>query len=440
MSHAPSRGAVVAVIASFSLSFLLPARPIAASPQLVSAGGGPIVDCTGASLARLESGMGVQREALQRAERMYRQAEETHRAAADPERELKILQERTQKWLESQITLTRKVRALRAAGLSASRTSDLLRLTGQVEKAISKVQDAWKTAQTAGNAGVAGLEFGKAISENADLLESYSTFLGDSGLGEEAVSLLANAGFGPAGGLVVEGLNLARDYALGAAGEVLAERDLLTMRDNLDDLRRVVSNNESRISDLRAMMAENCKPSRTQPQDSPKPSPPQDPPSVAQPTPASEPAPAKKKGGGKALSLLLATGTAIGGGIYIANTLASLEEMDLDGDGGSSGSGQPSLRSFTQWTCSGSSCAGDVVINFPMKISSGSIIVFSSPGSWAGQALVSPSAPPGDVTIRMTRSYNTCYGTQTGLAIWNATNANGPNTWSLTSSIPVTCR
>ena len=429
MHYRPSRGVAAAILVAFSLSFLLPSAPAAAGRQLVQASGGPIVDCTGTSLARLESGMGVQREALQRAERMYRQAEETHRAAADPDRELNILRDRTKKWLEDQITLTRKVRALRALGLSPARTRELLTLTGRIEKAVEEVQGKLEKIDTLAGAGAAGVDFGKAINDNVDLLEGYSTFLADSGIGEEAVSLLANAGFGPAGGLVIQGLGLAQDYVLGAAGEVIAERDLLRMRDNLDDLRRAVSNNEARILDLRAMMTENCKPSRTQTQESPRPIPPQE--AAVQPEP-----PKKKGGGGKVASVLIAAGVAGGVGLYVSNELSKLD-LSGDGDGGTGG-GQPTLQGSPRFTCSGSQCSGDIVVRFPSAIRSGFVTAATSTAGFLGQTQVSQGFT-GDVTIRMSRPYNFCYQTQTGLALWDAPTMDGPNTWALTVSIPVTC-
>jgi hypothetical protein len=229
-------------------------------------------------------------------------------------------------------------------------------------------------------------------------------------------------------------LMLARDYVLGAAGEVISEQELDLMRDNLYRLQRAVSHNEARIRDLREMMTLNCKPASTQPQESPRPIPPQEPPAPPAPAPV-----AKKGGGaGKALGLVLGLGAVGVGGYYISQALETLQEVD---DGTGSGGGTPKFVRISQpFVCSGNRCVGAVEIDFPMTITSGSIIIFSSPGSFAGQKLVSTTGRAGVQQITLDRSYNLCYGTQTGLAIWDAPNANGPNNWALNVSIPISCQ
>ncbi len=430
-----STAAVLAVILiSTGQSGWLHVSAQVSSQGLIPAGGGPIVDCTGASVTRLEAGMGTQREALRRAEEMYRQAQATHRAAADPARELQILQARAQSFIENQATLIKQVRALKTLGLSAARRRELLTLTDRLQRAVEKVNAAQK-------AGSAGVEFGTAISENVDLLEGFGTFLGDSGLGEEAAGLLANAVFGPAGGLAVQGIGLAQDYVLGAAGEVIAERDLIRMRDNLDDLRRVVSNNEVRIRDLRDMMMENCKPQKSQVQESPKPIPPQNPPAAA---PAAEPPPpapepkAKASTFGKRLGLSLGIAAAVGGISMIAvqKALAATETAD-------SGSGSGSItfvRVVNPFVCQGNSCTGSIEVNVGVRVTSG-YVTFASTSSFLGQVQVAPNSTPGRVTVRMDKSpYLTCYQTQTTLVLWDSPTQFGPVLANLPVSIPVTCR
>lgn len=431
MTHGPHRGTAAAVIVGFSLSLLLPGRPEAASVQLVQAGGRPYVDCVGgpAQLLRMETAIAQQHRDLERTRDLLRKAESGTAEATKQTED--AMMAAAKKIATEKINLAKRVRALKELGLSQNQRREFLELLKDVEERFEKVEKAQRRDEAY-----------DALMQSGLTLQNLGTFLESSGINDDTASAAALALAGPAGAGVIEVFILARDLIFSGVGQVISENELAQARQNNARLENAVRLHQDRIDRLRALLVDpaNCPAPRSQTQSSPRPIPPQEAAAPAPPAPAPEPAAKKKGGSGKAVSLLIGTGVAIGGGLYISKTLASLEDLDGDGTGSGSGSGQPTLRSFTQWTCSGSTCAGDVVINFPMTISSGSIIVFSSPGSWAGQALVSPSAPPGDVTIRMTRSYNTCYGTQTGLAIWNATNANGPNTWSLTSSIPVTCR
>lgn len=119
--------------------------------------------------------------------------------------------------------------------------------------------------------------------------------------------------------------------------------------------------------------------------------------------------------------------------LAMCDDLMALSEAGLEEGGG----GNPTLRDPGRWSCSSATrqCTARIVLNFPTAPSSGTIVVFSSPGGWAGSA----PARKGEVPVELTKSYNTCYGTQTGLAIWNGTNANGPNTWTISTNIPVAC-
>ena len=436
MSHGPSRGIAAAVIASLSLSFFLPSTPNAAGRQLVQAPGRPYVDCVSAPerLARMERGMGEQQEALRRAEAHLRQAESGN-AEATKETEDAIL-DKAQDWAMSKLTLAKKVRALKELGLSPEKRRRFLELLGDVEESLEKITDIKDDIDDAKKK----IEALTALRENGVNLQNLATFLDESGMSDDAATAAAGALLGPAGLGIVEGFIFARDMAFTGVKQVLSDAELAQARQSYESLKQAVDLNRERIDILRELSSKYCtQPPQMQPQQSPRPIPPQDPPAPP-PSPAPAPAPAVKKGGGagKAVGLVLGLGAVGVGGYYISQALATLQEVD---DGTGSGGGTPRfVRIARSFVCSGSRCSGDVEIDFPLTITSGSIIIFSSPGSFAGQKLVSPTSRAGVQTITLDRSYNLCYGTQTGLAIWEAANANGPNNWALNVSIPVSCQ
>lgn len=147
-----------------------------------------------------------------------------------------------------------------------------------------------------------------------------------------------------------------------------------------------------------------------------------------------------KKGGKVGTSIALGLGAA-GAAAYFAGKALSKAQPAVGSGNGPSGGGTPRVVSFSNpWICSGGTCTGRVTINFPAVMSSGSIIVISTSG-FSGQRIVNPTTPPGDQTFDMSRPYNTCYQAQRELAIWNAANTNGPQTYGLTGlNIPVSCQ
>lgn len=422
MSHGPSRGAAVAVIASFSLSLLLPGRPEAASVQLIQAGGRPYVDCVSAPvrLARMERGMGVQQEALRRAEAHLRQAESGN-AEATQETEEAIL-EQARDWAQEKLTLTRKVKALKELGLTPEKRRRFLELVQEVEDSLEKITEIKDEIADAGQKADALA----SLMENGVNLQNLATFLDESGMSDEAATAAATALLGPAGLGVVEGFMLARDLAFTGVKQVLSDQELAQARRTYEALKHAVDLNRERIDILRELSSKYCTPPEARPQDPPP------------PTPAPETKPKEKKfSEARLLGVLGGAAVLSATGLYLSSQLSDLA-LDSTESGGSSGSGQPKLVGSPRFTCSGSQCTGTIVVNFPSPIRSGYVTAATSAAGFLGQASVS-SGYKGDVTIAMSRPYNFCYQTQTGLALWDARTMDGPNTWSLTVSIPVTC-
>jgi hypothetical protein len=156
--------------------------------------------------------------------------------------------------------------------------------------------------------------------------------------------------------------------------------------------------------------------------------------------PTAKPQPRPKQGMKASTRVPLVLGIAAAGAAGGLVAARAAGGTSAGGSGGGS-TASPTIVSFTQWLCSGNSCAGDLTINFPMVMNKG-VITVGTNSLFLGQATVSPTSPPGNVLFHMTKSpYVTCYGTQTTVAIWNGpTIDSGPAMFQLASNIPVTCR
>jgi hypothetical protein len=395
-------------------------RASAEQPPLIQAAGHPIVDCTGATLSRLEAGMGRQYDALRRTEEQVKSAEETHHKVAGQTDAM--IQEQLKSWLQDQVNWVDL--AQRSGALTGDRAKELATLIDRLKTS----QERLKLAQSTAN----GLRtYAAAVRTNAADFEALATFLSNSGLADALAQRAARL-LPPPGQLVVQGFILARDVTYNAAEEIVSAQDLATMRDVRDRLRAAIRNNEERIRNLREMMADpqTCPNPPQQVQESPKPTPPQD-----------APQPTKKKPGfsAKRLGITLGVaGAAAATGLVLSQNLTS-NNGDSSGSGGANS--QPSIVSFSAWICRGSSCSGTLTIDFPMVMNKG-VITVGTNSLFLGQANVSPTTPAGRVTFNMTKSpYTTCYGTQTTVAIWNGpTIDSGPAMFQLSTSIPVTCQ
>lgn len=419
MSHGPSRGAAVAVIASFLLSLLVPGRPEAASVQLVQAGGRPYVDCVGgpAQLLRMETAIAQQHRDLERTRELLRKAESGTAEATKQTED--AMMAAAKKIATEKLNLAKRVRALKELGLSQDKRREFLELLKDVEDRFEKVEKAERRNEAY-----------DALMQSGLTLQNLGTFLESSGINDDAASAAALALTGPAGAGVVEVFILARDLIFSGVGQVISENELAQARQNNARLENAVRLHQDRIDRLRALLVDpaNCPAPRSEPQQSPRPVPPQD---------APETKPKGKFSTGRLLGVLGGAAVLSATGLYLSSQLSDLA-LDSADSGGSSGSGQPKLVGSPRFTCSGSQCTGNIVVNFPSPIRSGYVTAATSTAGFLGQASVSQGYK-GDVTITMSRPYNFCYQTQTGLALWDARTMDGPNTWSLTVSIPVTC-
>lgn len=419
-----------------------PPRP-PASTSPVSAPGAPLVDCTGASLAQMESGMTGQREWLRKSEDMLKAAEKgnVEATAATEEIATGLAKKAFQAWAQRQLTLIRTVRDLKLAGVSAEKRRQLLTRVDRLQKSWDAVNTTAGAARSTVAAGTAGIDYGTAVSNNIAELRDFATFLDESGIADELAGAAASAFLSPIGGLVVEGAMLGRDVLFAAAQQHLSDQELAQMRANHETMRWAVNRNQEKIDRLRGLMSGCPNQSQAQgqmPPGSPLPIPPQ----VTPPPPPAPPAPEPKKNviGKMPKNLAIILGTLVGAGTLGTVVLSkALAEADGAGSGSGSGGTVKFVRIARPFVCSGSTCSGQVVIDFPVVMSSGSIIVQST-SIFLGSATVNPTTPPGEVTFTMTRPYNTCYQTQTNLGIWNSTSTLGPNAYSLSVNIPVSCQ
>jgi hypothetical protein len=165
-------------------------------------------------------------------------------------------------------------------------------------------------------------------------------------------------------------------------------------------------------------------------------------PCTAQPTPST---PAKKRGMSKGARAGIVGGMLAAGGTAAA-VLGSKSADGSTSGGGSSGGGSVRFVSNTPFTCSAAarSCSGGVTVEIPMVMNTGSVIVVSTSG-FMGSVPVSPTAPAGVITVRLTKTFSdilNCPQTQRELGIYNATTLGSgtPTTASLTGlNIPVSC-
>lgn len=433
------------IAAAISMSIALASPITAARTQIpgVQASGGPIANCENAParIAKMTREMAVQERALRLASEELTAAQKAMNAASGAtnktvsdalDRGVKKVSKPLQNEIDDYVDARKAVLknlALKKAGLSVTQRQDLNELV--------------KLAEDQNNALKEGMSAGETLAKLTQSTKDWQTlseFLDKSGLADQLADAVVKGGsLTPPGAIAIQGFMIARDLIYSGMQEVFTAEEFAQARDNYSNLQGAVSRNREMLDNLIAFCAP---PTAPQPQQSPMPTPPAGM-QPAAPTPAAPAAPAPaakpKAGLGKRLGITLGVaGTIATVGGYVATHSES-----LTGTGSKSGSfgGTPTLKSFTQFICQGNECRGDVTINFPMVITSGSIIVGTDPSFFAGQKTVSSTSAPGDVTITLTHNYSlTCYGTQTGMGIWNSTTTNGPTSWSIKATIPVTCK
>lgn len=283
--------------------------------------GGPICSGLTERADRLEAGLPVQDQWIQKTEEQLRAAEA---GLVEPrDALLDIALKSAQQLVLDQLKMVRGAREEIANARGFSRLSDaaterrLAQLNGWVDRIVKSGEEVEKVVKV-GKAGVAGADFGRVINVNRATLGEFIKFIETSGISDE-LGLKAAQLTGPVGVLIVESFMVGRDLLYAGLQGAMTVRDVEAARDNLASLRASRDNVASKAFELR-YESEKCL------RDQPAPPATQDrmlvtpPPAGGAPasTPASPPAapPEQKKSGGPDPSVVLGVAALAGGAAY----------------------------------------------------------------------------------------------------------------------------